>query len=741
MKYDMQLFSLNLIESVGLTIIDTVWQGLLLGLGLFLILTFTSTKAAAIRYRVSGLTLALMFIWACYSFVNHYQASVDSTLLLSNTQYMPDANNDIIGIMPENQVVKDGLVSLLHDFLQPHTSVITGIWLFGVFFFCIRLSGGLVYIHRLKTNSTEVTDPFWLHQINRLSKRIGINPVTKLLESAMVSSPVTVGYLRPVIILPVGMLTGIPTAQLESILVHELIHIKKADYLVNLFQSVVEIIFFYHPATWFISNMIQKERENRCDQITVRLIDDPMSYARALTVIGQNSMSLAPKLTMPAHSGKGDLTRRIFNVLNLENPRPSKNRVIAALLVLLLGAGFFSFYIPEQVPSKKSMSIGIVDYKPIPEEVTLPVSHKDTETEKESSEALLKELPVDIRHKNEIETDPEVLPKKAIHPWAIKNDTVPAPKQNQIDLRLKNLGNMPQIYPTPVFYVDGQKTEPQDVNILNTAMIKSIEIFKGQDAVERFGKEGENGVVLITTNPLLKAIKKDGNLLKEGKKQKSIEIFSDRVRVDSSSIRLDGKVSVQAHDTLSTSTEAKFVITNNDYLKPPLLIIDGKVSGSSLKSLDSELSPEEIASVHVLRDQSAVALYGKKGANGVVLVTTKKKSAANQTDSTTTVSGITMTTPDITTTKADVVNLETPEIYPNPSAGVFNIRFKLDRRSKVGIQVYDLNGKLIDKVFRKSLNEGTHNITWEAADVPIGNYILHFTVGKQTIKQQIIVQK
>ena len=718
MMYNTQMFSSNLVQSIGLTIIDTVWQGLLLGVALFVLLSFTPANASTIRYRMSMLALILMFAWAGYSFIDHYQQSVAASELIASSfvanPYM--LNPDGI-LMNEND--KNGIVSSLKDYLYPHTAFITSIWLCGVLFLCIRLSGGLIYIRQLKTKSPGVTDLFWLNRMAELSARLGINRMTRLVESAMVSTPMTMGYLRPVIILPVGMLTGIPTAQLESILIHELVHIKKADYLVNIFQSVVEIAFFYHPATWFISQMIQKERENRCDQLTVALIDNPMSYARALTAIEQSGEHAAPRLAMSAHSGKGELTKRIFRILNIENPKPHKDRMVAALLILFLSVSFFSFYTPEKLPPKESITIETADSRQIREKIILPRIHdKDALVEKENAEVTLKELLTGMRDKNKVEKDPEVLLKKAIIPSVSKIDTTFPAVQNPVEIRLKSLHKDTTIIdPPPVYYVNGEKADRNDISFLHPSMIKSMVVWKGEEAIERFGKEGENGIVLIYTKPRLKSFMQEAKAKRDTVKHKTHAFFADEMQVDSSSIRLDGKISVKSSDT--TLTGSKLIITTNDY-HDPLLVIDGKVSESTLRSWESEVSPDDIESVHVLRGPSAVAIYGKKGAHGVVLIATKKKSIAPQSPSHT-------------------MPLREPEIFPNPSSEEFNIRFKLDQRSKVNIRVYDLNGKLIDKVFRKSLNQGTHTIKWKIGDVPSGNYILHLNLGNNTIKKQIMV--
>ena len=719
MMYYTQLFSSSLVQSIGLTIIDTFWQGALVGLGLFILLSFIHVNASTVRYRVSMLALISMFAWAGCSFVNHYQHSVEQATLPTNlsVDYAYTLGPD--GILPnggnEGGIV---IVSWLKDYLYRYSHIVTGMWLCGIFFLYIRLAGGLVYVGRLKTKSPEVTDPFWLGQMAVLKERAGVNKAIKLLESAMVGSPMTMGYLRPVIILPVGMLTGLPTAQLESILIHELIHIKKADYLVNILQSLIEIVLFYHPAIWFISRMIQKERENRCDQITIGLIDDPVHYARALTAIEQNSMDIAPRLAMSAHSVKGDLTRRVFRILDVENPKPRKNRVVAAFLVLLLSVVFFSFNPPKKISVVETVeTIATETFDPIEirEKPIQPTYAKDTVLSEEKPEKALKASLVDVQGKQRAEEAPRLQPVS-------KAGTSTAP-QGHIDIKLNGIpSDTTEKNLAPLYYVDGEKADQDKVSALQPSMIKSIEVLKGKKAIEKYGVEGENGVVLIQTkhfnSELLKSMKKEARTeINNERKIERVTFFGDEMQVDSGNVKLDGKVKIRVGD--KEDSGAKLIMGKANF-QDPLVIIDGIVSNLGIYALDSEISPDDIESVTVLRGQSAIAIYGQKAIDGAILITTKKQNAV---------------------TGPNVIALQGPEVFPNPSSGSLNIRFKLDRRSKIGIQVYDLNGKLVEKVLRKSLNKGTHNIKWETDNVPAGNYVLHFNIGKQTTTKQILVQQ
>jgi len=104
----------------------------------------------------------------------------------------------------------------------------------------------------------------------------------RLLISALVQVPTVIGWLRPVVLVPVGALSGLPAEYLEALLLHELAHVRRHDYLVNILQSVAEALLFYHPAVWWVSGHIRAERELCCDDVAVAVSGDALTYARAL---------------------------------------------------------------------------------------------------------------------------------------------------------------------------------------------------------------------------------------------------------------------------------------------------------------------------------------------------------------------------------------------------------------------------------------------------------------------------
>src|ERR1039457_1087360 len=154
-------------------------------------------------------------------------------------------------------------------------------------------------------------DP-WPQRLDQLRARLRLSKPVALLETCLADVPVVIGYVRPVILVPVGLLAGMPVDQVEAILMHELAHIRRHDYLANLLQTVVESFLFYHPEIWWMSGVIRAEREKCCDDLVVAASGDAHRYAAALAALEQTRW--AANEAVLAATG-GNLMKRIHRLL------------------------------------------------------------------------------------------------------------------------------------------------------------------------------------------------------------------------------------------------------------------------------------------------------------------------------------------------------------------------------------------------------------------------------------------
>ncbi len=201
------------------------------------------------------------------------------------------------------------------------------VWLSGVAVLLVRLIGGWWRVRRLQRAALSGPPSPWQIAADRLARRLDLRRRVHVTDADTVDSPAVLGWWRPVIVLPLAALSGLTPGQMDAILMHELAHIERHDYLVNVLQLVTETLLFYHPAVWWVSHHMRIEREQCCDAVVVELCSDALGYAAALTHLEEARCTHA---AFAVAATGGTLVERIRRVLI---PRSSPHRPIAHALV------------------------------------------------------------------------------------------------------------------------------------------------------------------------------------------------------------------------------------------------------------------------------------------------------------------------------------------------------------------------------------------------------------------------
>ena len=313
-----------LVQALDAALLHFLWQGLAVAALLWVALAMLRNRSANARYLASCVALAM---------------AAALPLITAYLEYAKPAAAQAIPALTAIVVVPGGApdtdwLALLQRWLLP-------LWACGVTILAARLLWGCARVARLKREG-EMAEPDVLAMVERLAQRIGIARPVRVLISRLADGPSVVGWLRPVLLLPAATLLGLTAEQLEAVLAHELAHIRRWDYLVNLAQMLVETALFYHPAVWWISARIRKERELCCDDIAVGSCGDALCYARALTALERMRVSRSVALATAAVGAKdGPLKYRIERLLGAARPERTFSRApaIAALcLGLICGA-------------------------------------------------------------------------------------------------------------------------------------------------------------------------------------------------------------------------------------------------------------------------------------------------------------------------------------------------------------------------------------------------------------------
>jgi GWxTD domain-containing protein len=326
-----------LAHALGWTLLHSLWEGAVIALALTIVLA--ATRAPRARYAAGCLAmLALLGSFSVTLFLFMPQQRQVSIISEQTTRTdVPAGDPDRAG-----EQASWSSAALL-PWLAPF-------WLAGVLILQIRYVAGWFVTGRLKRAGVYEAPDLWLQRLGELQARLKISAPVALVESCLTEVPVVIGYLRPVILMPVGLLTGMPAHQIEAILVHELAHIRRRDYLVNLIQTSVESLLFYHPAVWWISSVIRNERENCCDDLAVATSGNAHEYARALASLAETRWS---NHTALAATG-GSLMTRIRRLLSQPaEPRFAFAPVLSACLLTITAAATLAAW-PAPAPQNDS---------------------------------------------------------------------------------------------------------------------------------------------------------------------------------------------------------------------------------------------------------------------------------------------------------------------------------------------------------------------------------------------------
>lgn len=367
-------------DAVGLALFHLVWQGALVAAILASALELMTGRTANARYVVSCAALALLLIlgvstaWRSYHPESRRQGSAATAVgMVPGTE-----SGESSTVSPSSWRARFATTTAE---AHRHLRGIVLIWLIGVVVLSARLLLTWIRAQRLTQHGTQPASREWQNAVSRLADSLRLRSVVRLVESTMVEVPTVIGWMRPVILLPASTLLSLSPQQIEMVLAHELAHIRRYDFLVNLLQALVETLMFYHPAVWWMSRRVRIERENCCDDLAVAICGNPLQYARALTRL-EELRAAAPSHPAIAASG-GSLVQRIRRLAGLRTESaPGPSRWAAALVVLTILAALI---ITPSLPAMAGQSEKKAQ-APTPAAVTVDVSASpeiDVDTEAE----------------------------------------------------------------------------------------------------------------------------------------------------------------------------------------------------------------------------------------------------------------------------------------------------------------------------------------------------------------------
>ena len=306
-----------LVSALGWTLVHFLWQGALLGCVTALLLMALRRARPELRYALACAALMLCLLWPAVTLVALLDAGADGAAAQA-------------ALLPPGAAMAGSAAGGVLSWLQGHLDWIVGAWGACAAGLAMRMALGLLWIGR--TARTAAVDPAWQARLTHMARRCGLTRELRLRVIDDLASPITAGWWRPVVLVPASLVSGMPPQLLEALLAHELGHVRRHDYLVNLVQNVIETMLFYHPAIWWLSHRIRAERERIADDFAASQLGEPRRLALALSELERLQFS-THHLAQAANGG--DLMSRITRLLR---PEPQALNWKAAIPVLGLAA-------------------------------------------------------------------------------------------------------------------------------------------------------------------------------------------------------------------------------------------------------------------------------------------------------------------------------------------------------------------------------------------------------------------
>jgi beta-lactamase regulating signal transducer with metallopeptidase domain len=332
-------------EAVAWTLIHFCWQAAAVA-AVYRILSFgLARRSAETRYTAALSSMLLMVVLAAGTLAWELRADTASASIGATAANMAaPLGGDFPRIAAPGFIASQPVAE--HITLANLLPWIDGLWIAGVLALSIRSLGGWWYLRRLRLSAITQAPEAVGASFNRICTALGLQRAVTLRISTAIDSPMTLGTLRAIVLLPLSALTSLGPDELEVVLAHELAHVRRADFFWNILQTIAETLFFFHPAVWWISGRVRHERELCCDDIALKVCPNPVTYASALYRLEEHrSRHLRLAMALDGHASHSTLLMRIARILGEPMTRIPSRRLRPFSLVAAC-AGLAALLVP-----------------------------------------------------------------------------------------------------------------------------------------------------------------------------------------------------------------------------------------------------------------------------------------------------------------------------------------------------------------------------------------------------------
>jgi len=305
----------KIIPAFGWMLIHSLWEGLFFAIIAGAVLMLAKRSIAAYRYNLILVLFAAFIISCVFTFVYEWNIAASTAIKLSipgNKGFMVPA------LFLGNAHGLKQFVKIFTAYFEANEPLLVLAWFVFFLFKSVKMLACLFYNQQIRVRQVAAAPALWIEKITVYSEKLQIKRAVNLLQSGYIKVPVVVGHLKPLILMPVGLLAGLPVAQVEAILLHELAHIRRNDYFVNFLQNMAEAVFFFNPGLLWISSLLREERENCCDDIALSQTKNKTDFVQALISFKEHEL-YGSAYTVAFPGKKNYLLRRVNRIISNKN--------------------------------------------------------------------------------------------------------------------------------------------------------------------------------------------------------------------------------------------------------------------------------------------------------------------------------------------------------------------------------------------------------------------------------------
>ncbi len=388
----------QVITALGWALLHSIWQAAIVYSIVFVLHRAVKDMPATLKYNTGILAMGIVFVWFCKTFIG-YLDTAQATVYISTGSSIIHHNTTTV----LSNSISTG--NNWHYYIEQYLPALVNLYIAGLGILLGRLLYNFYRTQRIRSKGLIVPDVQYVSSFYNYARQMNIGKGVRFFLSTYIDTPMVTGALKPIVLVPAAMISQLQPDELEAILLHELAHIKRHDYLINIIQTVIETILFFNPFVWLISKQVRREREHCCDDMVLAYTEDALPYAKALASLEMYRQN-NNQLTLAAAGNKHQLFNRIKRIMEMKKNTTSYPQVMLTICIMLGLAISLVWLSPAIAQTRKNKPTNEGDNKKAEKthstNKTITIIHKDgvtntyTSTDEISGEDARKLKDIDI---------------------------------------------------------------------------------------------------------------------------------------------------------------------------------------------------------------------------------------------------------------------------------------------------------------------------------------------------------